>query len=299
MPIYNDVALVLEGGGMRTAVSAGLVTALMEAGVQFPYVTAVSAGATLASSVLSDEPDRLKRSLVDLAAEPEFGGVRYFLRGKGYFNARYIYEHTSMPGQALPFNYEQFLANRADFAIGAFRRDDGGMTWWHRKDVHSVRDMARYVRASSSLPLLMPPTWIGGVCYMDGGLGESIPLSPAVDAGYRRFLIVRSQPRNYRKTLSTQQQLMRPALRRYPYLMQALLTRPARYNAQVATIDELEATGFAYVMAPREMPISRGELDHDALLNAYYLGLRQGREERDRWLAFLEGDGPRRRKERR
>ncbi len=299
MPIYNDVALILEGGGMRTAVSAGLVTALMETGVQFPYVAAVSAGATLASSVLSDEPDRLKRSLVDLAAEPEFGGVQYFLRGKGYFNSRYIYEHTSMPGQALPFNYDRYLANRADFAIGAFRRDDGGMTWWHRKDVHSVRDMARYVRASSSLPLLMPPTWIGGVCYLDGGLGESIPISPAVAAGYRRFLIVRSQPRNYRKSLSPKQQLMKPALRRYPHLMQALLTRPTRYNAQVQAINELEANGFAYVLAPNEMPISRSELDQKALENAFYAGLRQGREERDRWLAFLEGDEPRRRKERR
>lgn len=299
MPFYSDVALILEGGGMRTAVSAGLVTALMEMGIQFPYVTAVSAGATLASSVLSDEPDRLKRSLVDLAAEPEFGGIHHFLRGRGYFNAHYIYEETSLPGQALPFNYDRFLANRADFAIGAFRRDDGGMTWWHRKDVHSVRDMARYVRASSSLPLLMPPTWIGGVCYLDGGLGESIPLSPAVEAGYRRFLIVRSQPRSYRKTLSPKVELMKPALRRYPHLKQALLTRPMRYNAQLAAIDELEKSGFAYVLAPREMPISRGELNAEALTNAYYAGLRQGREERDLWMAFLEAGAPRLRKGRR
>lgn len=289
MPL--DVALVVEGGGMRAVVSAGMIYALMEAGICFPYVCGVSAGASIASSVLTDDPPRLRRSFVDLAGEKEFGGLRSFVRGQGYFNAHFIYEETALPGQALPFDFGAFCQSRMDFAIGAFRRDGGGMRWWHRKDIHSVRDMARVVRASSSLPLLMPPTWIGGVCYVDGGMGESIPISPAVAAGYRRFVVVRSQPRAYRKKTSRKMRLMRPAFGHHKALWHAYATRPARYNAEVAVLEELEAMGAAYVLAPEVMPFGREEMSVPALAHAWDLGLSQGRREVEAVRRFMADEG--------
>ena len=47
-PVVNvpDVALVFEGGGMRAAYTSAVVVALVEAGLVFPFVAGISAGAS-------------------------------------------------------------------------------------------------------------------------------------------------------------------------------------------------------------------------------------------------------------
>lgn len=290
MTLFNDVALVLEGGGMRAAYSAGMVSALMEAGLRFPFIAAVSAGGTIASCLLSDDRPRLRASFVNLAQDPHFGGVKYFLQGKGYFNAGYIYEDACEPDGVLPFDYQAFLANDTDFAIGAFARDTGESRWWTRADVHSAADMGQVVRASSSLPIMMPATWIEGTCYVDGGLVESIPLSPARARGYKRFLIIRTQEAAYRKKEGGPALLSRAVALRYPHMGRAMATRPARYNRELADCQGLVDQGTAYMMHPAVMPVDRAELDPEALDRTFDLGLAQGRWELPKILAFLQGD---------
>lgn len=288
MSLYSDVALIIEGGGMRNTYSAGLATALVEAGIRFPFISAVSAGATILSSLLVNDLSRLKKSFLNLAEDPHFGGVRHFIRGHGFFNAHYIYEETPIPGGILPFDYARYEACETNFAIGAFARDSGKMRWFGRRDISCIADLGRIIRASSSLPIIMPPTWINGVCYVDGGLGESIALSPAMAAGYRRFFIIRSQVRDFRKNPTKHTRFMRIWMRKHPILLQAILSRPTRYNQQLDLIDALEDAGLAYVVTPDKMNISRNELSQDALRQAFNDGLQQGRLYRQRWLAFLD-----------
>ena len=47
------------------------------------------------------------------------------MRGQGLFNARYIYEETGLPGQALPFDWDTFTADPAQVRIGAFNATRG------------------------------------------------------------------------------------------------------------------------------------------------------------------------------
>lgn len=292
MMLFDDVALVLEGGGMRAAYSAGMVSALMEAGLRFPFIAAVSAGGTIASCLLSNDRPRLRASFVTMAEDPDFGGLGHFLQGKGYFNARYIYEDACRPDGTIPFDWQGYLANDTDFAIGAFTRDTGEARWWTRKDVHSAEDMGRIVRASSSLPIMMPATWIGGTCYVDGGLSESIPLSPALVRGYKRFLIIRTQEAAYRKKEGGLALLSRAVGLVYPHMGAAMRTRPARYNQELAYCHQLVDQGAAYMMHPAIMPVDRAELDAKAIGQAFALGLAQGRRDLPQVLAFLKGDRP-------
>lgn len=289
---FNDVALILEGGGMRAAYSAGMVSALMEAGLRLPFIAAVSAGGTIASCLLSDDRPRLRASFVQMASDPNFGGLDHFLHGDGYFNARYIYEDACQAGGGIPFDYAAYAANPCDFAIGAFVRDSGEAHWWSRADVHSTADMGRIVRASSSLPLLMPPTRVGDSYYVDGGLAESIPLSPALARGYRRFLIVRTQPKDYRKREHRPALLSRAVALRYPHMGAAMRTRPARYNRESAFCQALVRHRMAYMLSPETMPVSRAELDEKAVGKAFDEGLAQGRREWAQVLAFLQGGPP-------
>lgn len=290
MSSLPKIALIIEGGGMRNTYVAGLATAMMEADLVFPYYTAVSAGATILSSMISSDPMRLRKSFIDLAADPDFAGWQHFLRGEGFFNSRYIYEDTVEPGGILGFRWQGFLDHPADFAIGAFRRDDGGMQWWHRADVATPTELGRYVRASSSLPFLMPPTWIDGTCYVDGGLGESIALTPAIAAGYHRFVVLRSRERTYRKKNQPMTRRLRLLAKRQPILAQAIAERPRLYNAQLEMLHRLEAEGRALLIHPEHMPLSRTDLAPDKLAQAFDAGLAQGRRERDHWRAFIEAE---------
>jgi predicted patatin/cPLA2 family phospholipase len=121
----RDTALIFEGGGMRASLTSGMVVTLLDAGLDFDWVAGISAGASNAVNYLSDDARRARRSFVEFAADEQFGGLRYFARGKGMFNAEYIYQKAGGPNEALPFDWETFDSNsERSYAGHRLRRRD-------------------------------------------------------------------------------------------------------------------------------------------------------------------------------
>ena len=197
----HDTALIFEGGGMRASHTAAVVTTLLRVGLHFVYVAGISAGASHTANYLSRDVDRAKRTFVDFAADPRMGDLRSLLRGKGWFNSEYIYEEVGLPGQTMSFDWEPFDDNPARLRIGAVRCEDGEPVYWSREDVPTLRDLMVRVRASSTMPVVMPITTINGTRYVDGALGPSggIPLDIAQADGFGKFLIVLTRERSYVK----------------------------------------------------------------------------------------------------
>src|SRR5690606_31011840 len=77
----SDVALVLEGGGMRNAYTAPCIEVLLRNGVDVGWVGGISAGATLTANYLSGSIDRARGAFTTMTDNPEFGGWGSFLRG--------------------------------------------------------------------------------------------------------------------------------------------------------------------------------------------------------------------------
>lgn len=277
----TDVALVFEGGGMRASYSSGVLAALLEGGVFTDWVGGISAGSTCTANYLSRDAHRARRSFTDLALEPEFGDLRTFVRGKGIFNAEWIYEHTSGEDQALPFDWDTFAANPARCGIGAVRCEDGEMVYWGRDDLAQPDALMKRVRASSTMPILMPWTRIDGVDYADGALGPTggFAVDAAREAGFERFIVVMTRERGYRKPEACNSRMIRRLLRRYPAVTHGLMERPANYNRSLDELLELEAEGRAYLLFPERMPIGNGERDVAKLRTMFAQGRRQGRRE--------------------
>lgn len=280
-PTVTDTALIFEGGGMRASYTSGMVVALLEAGLHLPWVGGISAGASNTCNYVSHDPWRARHSFTDFASDPRFGDWRSFARGQGWFNAQYIYEETSLPNQALPFDWETFAAEPAQVRIGAFDAVAGEQVWWGRDDLTSLRDLMVRVRASSTMPVVMPPVTIDGRVYVDGALGSSagIALEAARADGYEKFLVVLTQERSYRKSLQRGDWYLRRHFRRYPAIPQALAARPARYNAVREELFDLEASGAAYLFVPERMPVGNGERDVARLRASHEAGLAQARAE--------------------
>ena len=116
----KDTALIFEGGGMRASYTAGFLNNLLENQLYFDYVAGISAGSSHTVNYLSRDPERARRSFVEIAQDPNFGGWKSFLKGEGFFRSQYLYEETSLPGGFLPLDFETFMANPAQLRIGTF-----------------------------------------------------------------------------------------------------------------------------------------------------------------------------------
>jgi predicted patatin/cPLA2 family phospholipase len=285
----NDTALIFEGGGMRASYTAGALVTLLEEGVEFPDVYGISAGSSHTVNYISKDIRRSKASFVDFMATPGAAGWGSFLRGRGYFSAEYIYERACLPDELLPYDFEAFLNNPARPHVEAFERDTGRTVCWGKDDMPTLLDLMRRVRASSTMPFFMPPVRLGGHVYLDGGLGDSwgLPLEQAKRDGYKKFFIVRTQVRGYRKSKNKHPFLTKALFGAYKAVAQRMLARYQHYNAILDEIDELEARGDAYVFCPCVMPVKNTTITPALLQASYGAGYEQARGELAAWRDFL------------
>ncbi len=284
-----DTALIFEGGGMRACYTAGFVTLLLEQGIYFNYVAGISAGSTHAVNYLSRDLVRARRSFTDVVLDPSFGDMASWLRGDGYFNSDYIYSKMPREDGFLPFDFGTFKKNEAECVIGSFLRYENEMVYWHKRDYQTLDDLIVRVRASSTVPYLMPETKIDGRIYVDGGLDTAIPLDIALEDGYERFVFVLTRERGFRLDPIPQYRFMDRMLDRHLVEKEALLTRHTRYNAVLDRIQELEEAGRAYVFYPESIDLSMMDRDREKLLSQYIAGHEQAVADLDRLRSFLEG----------
>jgi predicted patatin/cPLA2 family phospholipase len=285
----HDVALIFEGGGMRAAYTCAVVQTLLAEGIYFDWVAGISAGSSNTVNYLSRDPERAKVSFVEFAADPNFGNWWTFLRGQGLFNAQYIYEETSAPDQVLPFDFATFFANPARRRIGSFEADTGRMVYWTEADLTSREALMKKVRASSTMPIIMPPVPLDGHVYVDGALGPSggIALDAARADGFSRFFVVLTRERAYVKRPSRLPAVYRAWFRDYPAVADGINARWRNYNRTREQLFDLEASGRALVFAPERIDVTNHTTDVAALQRAYEAGLAQARAEAPRWREWL------------
>ena len=288
----KGTVLMLEGGGMRASYTAGAVSLLMEQDVSFDYVCGISAGSSHTVNFLSGDIWRTRASFVDLVTDPKFGGIKTFLEGKGMFSAHWIYEVAGQPDGVLPFDMASFLANPTPCAIQAFDRDTGEDVFWYRKDLATLEDLMLRVRASSTLPLVMPPVEIDGHVYYDGGLGVGggIPLKMALDSGCSRIFAILTRPKGFRKPwpdIGRAARLTAERYRRQPFVHDALMTRNKRYNAELDRLEELAREDKAYIVYADDMAVENSTTDLVRLRASYFDGYAQAQRELPQWLEWL------------
>ncbi len=281
-------ALFFEGGSMRGAYSAGANRCLVEQGVFFDNVYGISAGGSNAVNYLTRDVDRIVGAFGHLMADKRAGSWKSFLRGRGLFDVEYLYNEADMPGGVLPFDYATFAQNPATLNVFAFDRDRACDVRFTQADMHDTLDVMQAVRASSTLPVVMPATKIGGATYFDGGfgVGGGLPMQTILDDGFERMVVIRTRPRGYRK--GKPDAYMRALFLRYPGMRRAVLTRNERYNQACDLLDELEREGRAYVFYPAHLTLQGTERDAQLLESNIQAGHAQMLRELDQVVGFAQ-----------
>lgn len=274
---------------MRAVFSAAVVEALIEADVNFGYVSGNSASTSHVAYYIARDFERMKHTYTVFPQDPNFGGVRSWLRGEGFFNARYIYGAAAIPGHPLSLDWDMFQANPVQYRISGFNGITGETRHWGREDIHSPQDFVLRAQASSTLPFFMPPVEIDGEPWFDGAFGPTggIPIDSALEDDHERFLVVLTRTRNYRKQPNRMGPVVKRLFRKYPALVESILTRHERYNHYHDLLFELERQGKAYLFIPETMAIGNGDRNVKRLSLTYKQGLDQARREMPAIKEFL------------
>jgi predicted patatin/cPLA2 family phospholipase len=268
------VGLVLEGGGMRTTYTGGVLDAFLDAGVDIGYVISVSAGSNVGGHYVAGQRERSHRVFVDLVADPRYAGWRNVVRERSWFGMDFLFR--TLPDELAPFDYEGFRRSPRTLVSGVTECSTGTARYYAQHG----RDPRWYVqtlqRASCSLPVLSPPVLVEGCPCVDGGVTDSIPIVRAIEGGNPRSVVVLTRNAGYRKPPAKLRGLGRVLLARYPALHAAMLRRPAVYNASLDLVERMERAGSAFVLRPVR-PLVVGRLERDrGRLEALY---RQGYDE--------------------
>lgn len=240
--------LVLEGGTFRPVFSAGVMDAMLEHNIMFPYCIGVSAGITDGFSYISQQFGRNLEILKQYRHDKRYVGAGNFLKCRSLFGLQFAFEE--IPNRLIPFDWQTFAQYNGTYLVGVTNAHTGKTEYLNGKDLDKANTM---VKATCAIPLVFPPIPLNGNEYFDGGICDPIPVKKALQDGNHKLLIILTRPSGYKKTLSKSNKVAARVLKRkYPALVEPLLTRHLRYNETVQYCEALERQGNAIILRPAE-----------------------------------------------
>jgi NTE family protein len=218
MPLPDQVALVLQGGGALGSYQAGIYEALDAADIEIDRVAGISIGAVNAAIIAGNPPEKRVAQLRKFwdrssAALPSFpiwhddlsreilhlwsANVVAMVGVPGFFQPRLIPPIMAIPGtpEALSIYDSAPLAETLNelidwdllndgpvrIAVGAVEIESGNFHYFDNRGKKPERLDARHIMASGALPPGLPPVEIDGKYWWDGGLVSNTPLQHVLD----------------------------------------------------------------------------------------------------------------------
>lgn len=257
-------SLILEGGTLRPIFSAGVMDALLDNNITFPYCIGVSAGITNGVSYISKQKGRNLEVVTKYRNDNRYLSYRNFLRCKSIFGLDFVFDE--IPNNLIPFDMDTYRKYPGKVLVGVTNAHTGKTEYLNGKDLD---DKATMLRATCAIPLLFPVIKINGKEYYDGGLCDPIPIKKAIADGNTKHLIVLTQPKGYKKELSKKNILVTKLLnKKYPNLKTPLLNRHNHYNETVKFCEQLESEGKVLILRP-EYNLDSFEKDINKLKSSY------------------------------
>ena len=277
-------ALVLEGGGTRGFYSCGVFEAFMEKGIMFPYIVGVSAGAANAYSYISGQPKRSRLIVEKYVGNKKYVSYRNVFCHGSLFGYDFIFK--TIPGEHIYWDREIYENTATRFIAGATDCATGQPTWFEKDELLETMEPAI---ASCSVPLVAKIVKYKGLELLDGGITAPIPIEKSLEDGNSFHVVVLTRNHGYRQTPFRHKRILRLFYRKYPALIEAMLTRHDMYNRQLELCEQLEHENKAMIIRPKlPLTVSRSTRDTAKLLALYDEGHDEGREAVPVLLKILE-----------
>jgi predicted patatin/cPLA2 family phospholipase len=270
--------LVLEGGGMRGAYSAGVLEAFSEApSLRFDRVVACSAGACVAASYLAGQPRRNRQVYLDYLAGAKLVRYRRLLTGGSIMDIDYLAFEVTL--RLCPLDIEALRRSETLLHIGVTDCETGESRYLTNRDDNIVTA----IRATCSLPFFSrQEVSYQGRRYVDGGVADPVPVAEAIALGATEVVLVLTSPiekRVERSPLAAFGRFLSPS----PAIRKSLRERHLRYReAALVVASPPSGVRISVVRPNRPLPVKRTTTRRRLLEQACDAGYQDGR-------AFVSG----------
>lgn len=280
------ISLVLEGGGMRGAYTAGVLTYLLEKNVTFDYGVGISAGAMNLSSFWMKREDYLKEVAVHYMSDSANVGMKPLLREGTYVGYNHMFDELL----AKVVKYDLSLLNNtpSNFEIGLFNMQENRNDWLSKHELNLTN-----LKAACTLPIAGKPVHINGYDYMDGGIVTMVPIGRSIEKGNDKHFVIITKDSEYVRNPEPKIELTacKMLYKKTPGIVERLKVRHQVYYNEMETVEKMVNDGTAFLMRPTsKIPVARFKGDQEGLKACFELGIHDAKARWDEIAVFLELD---------
>lgn len=282
----KKATLILEGGASRGLFTAGALDYLMEQKLELSHVIGVSMGACNAVDYVSNQIGRTKDCIIQEEDGNFYFGPREMIKNKSVMDMDLIF--NDYPKEIHPFDMETYKKSPIACEVVATNCESGRAEYYDERE--SMDRLMEICRASCSMPVVSPITFLDEVPFLDGGLADSVPLKRAMSYGNRKIVIILTRNLGYRKKRHRKpvRKLYEKMYKDYPELIKTMNNRYRHYNRVMEKIEEYEKEGFIYVLRPEIPTISHMEKNKEKLHEFYEHGYLLMKEDYENLLDYLK-----------
>lgn len=266
----ENVGIILEGGAMRSMFSAGVLDFFLDNEIQIPNVIAVSAGAYAGMNYVSEQRGRVPDAFIKPLETEKYIGFRTFLKKGTFFDMDFLFDE--IPKRRNPFDFKTFSESAKRFTISTANCLTGEAAYYDRFEDED--NLFKICRAANSMPFIAKITEIGGIPMLDGGMADAIPIGKALEAGWKKIIVVLTRNKTYRKKQRYfYLAMLRLVYYKYPRFVHMVKDRARKYNESLDILERLEKEGKAFIFRPSgDMQLTNNEADAEVLRGYYRHG---------------------------
>lgn len=281
--INPKCSLVLEGGGMRGAYTAGALTWLLDNGIDIENCYGISTGAVhLCNFMTRDKENLLYFSTVGIA-DKRYIGLPALLRCGKFVDYDYLFNYIMT--EERKYDLSPLKESKVRGIFGLYKLSSG------KTEYYSLNDATiNHLKASTTLPVLGKVVNIDGEEYFDGGITDMIPIEEAVRDGNEKFVIITTKPEDYVRKPSSSfvVNLMKIMYKQCPQLSKDYAVRHENYYKQINLINSLVEKGDAiYCFPTRHSDVTRLGGSIEELKALFDMGYEDMEERRDAILRIV------------
>lgn len=282
----KKTSLVLEGGGMRGAFTAGALSWLVDNNIEFDNAYGISTGAVHLCSFLKKSKEDLESFSTIHIADKRVVGLKAFLKCGKIVNYNFLFQDL-MPNQ-LGFSMNPIKENKTNAYIGLYELQEG-KTFYHSAKEMSLLEL----QAACTLPILGGIVNYNGRNLLDGGITDMIPIEESIKDGCTAHLVISTKPITYVRK-PAKKAIVKLMKHWYPSCKQISKDyeiRHINFKKQIDTIkQEVEKENALYIYPTIESKVTRLGGTHEQLLDLYYHGYKTMEEHKEEILHLLKKD---------
>lgn len=276
--------LVLEGGGMRSIFTAGVLDFFLEENIEFPYLISLSAGAMAGASYIAKQKGRDKEII--LKYSQKYLNKFNLIKKSSIFDDKILFDE--IPNKLIPFDYDEFYKSKTIFKTYAVNCLNGNLEYFEKSNIKK-ENLMKVLQASISLPFLTKIVKIENIPYLDGGIIDPLPIKKSILDGNKKNILILTRNKEYKKKEFNLSFMAKFVYHKYPKIYEYLKNRHNVYNETLDFLEEEEKSGNLFIIRPqKKLEISRLGGKIEKMENLYFEGYEEAKKNKKNLINFLQ-----------